>query len=139
MVRKATLADIGKIKALIEENLDKLLPRETDEIEQLINSFYVWEENGEVHGCCCLEIYSKKIAEIRTVAVREKYRHHGIGSALIQAALDEGKSRDILEIMVVTSSLDYFASLGFSTCMNEKYAMFWSEKNRTPMGAKKPE
>ncbi len=139
MIRAATLKDVEGIEALITENLDKLLPRETGEIEQLINSFYVWEEKGEVVGCCCLEIYSKKIAEIRTVAVRSTHRNHGIGTALVKAALEDGRQKGIYEIMVVTSSLDYFAGLGFSTCMNEKYAMFWSDKNKTPTGAKKPD
>lgn len=129
MIRSATQSDIPRIQALINQNLDKLLPRETDEIERLIDSFYVYEDGGELVGCCCLEVYSKKIAEIRTVAVNKDYRNRGIGTELIKAALEEGKRRNIYEIMVVTSSLDYFASLGFSTCMNEKYAMFWSEKN----------
>ena len=131
MIRSADIKDIPRIEALINENLDKLLPRETGEIEQLINSFYVYELDGDIQGCCCLEVYSKKIAEIRTVAVRERYRGRGIGSALVKHALEEGKRRNIYEIMVVTSSLEYFAGLGFDTCMNEKYAMFWSEKNAT--------
>jgi N-acetylglutamate synthase-like GNAT family acetyltransferase len=129
MIRAATLRDIPQILSLINENLDKLLPRETEEIEQLIPCFFVEEIDSRIVGCCCLEVYSKKIAEIRTVAVSKDYRNQGIGTKLIQAALDEGKKRNIYEIMVVTSSLDYFAGLGFSTCMNEKYAMFWSEKN----------
>ena len=131
MIRSADIKDIPRIEALINENLDKLLPRETGEIEQIINSFYVYELDGDIQGCCCLEVYSKKIAEIRTVAVRSSYRNRGIGSELIQHALEEGKRRNIYEIMVVTSSLDFFAGLGFSTCMNEKYAMFWSEHNKT--------
>jgi N-acetylglutamate synthase-like GNAT family acetyltransferase len=129
MIRAATASDIPQILSLINENLDKLLPRETEEIEQLIQCFYVEEIDSRIVGCCCLEVYSKKIAEIRTVAVSKDFRNQGIGTKLVQAALEEGKKRNIYEIMVVTSSLDYFAGLGFSTCMNEKYAMFWSEKN----------
>lgn len=129
MIRSATIHDVTPILDLINENLDKLLPRETEEIEQLIPCFYVYEVNGRIVGCCCLEVYSKKIAEIRTVAVSKDFRNQGIGTKLVQAALEEGKRRNIYEIMVVTSSLEYFAGLGFSTCMNEKYAMFWSEKN----------
>jgi amino-acid N-acetyltransferase len=129
MIRAATANDIPQILSLINENLDKLLPRETEEIEQLIHCFYVDEIDSRIVGCCCLEVYSKKIAEIRTVAVSKDFRNQGIGTKLVQAALEEGKKRNIYEIMVVTSSLDYFAGLGFSTCMNEKYAMFWSEKN----------
>lgn len=137
MIRAADIKDIPRIEALINENLDKLLPRETGEIEQLISCFYVYELDGDVQGCCCLEVYSKKIAEIRTVAVRSSYRGKGIGTALVKHALEEGKRRNIYEIMVVTSSVDYFAGLGFSTCMNEKYAMFWHEDNETRETQKK--
>jgi amino-acid N-acetyltransferase len=131
MIRKAETSDIEAIQELINQNLDKLLPRETAEIEQLVNSFFVYEYQGRIVGCSCLEVYSKKIAEIRTVAVHPDFRCKGIGTELVLAALDEGRSRNIYEIMVVTSSLDYFAGLGFSTCMNEKYAMFWSPHNPT--------
>ena len=129
MIRKATQADVPHILALINQNLDTLLPREQGEVDSLVESFFVYEKDRRIIGCSCLEVYSKKIAEIRTVAVDKEFRNQGIGSELINAALEDGKKRNIYEIMVVTSSVNFFAGLGFSTCMNEKYAMFWNESN----------
>lgn len=127
MLRKAKVGDIPAIQTLIHENLDKLLPRETREIEDLIAFFYVVEEDdGQVVGCCCLEVYSPKIAEIRSVAVRSDRRERGYGSDLVHAAVADARQQNIREIMVVTSSLPFFQQLGFSQCLNEKYALFWT-------------
>ena len=126
MIRKANKEDIPKIEALISQNLDKLLPRSNEEISDLIDYFWVAEEEGEVIGCCCLEIYSKKIAEIRSVAVREDLRSHGIGADLVEEAVKEADSRGIAQIMVVTSTPEFFDRLNFKPCLNEKYALFWN-------------
>lgn len=123
--RKATTEDIPGIISLINDNLDKLLPREEPEVERLIDSFFVIEDKGAIVGCACLEVYSRKIAEIRSVAVAGSHREHGLGSLLVQAAIDEGQRRNIKEIMVVTSNLKFFESLNFTSCLNEKYALFW--------------
>lgn len=127
MIRKATEQDIAAIQALISNNPETLLPRTDDEVRDLIPHFFIAvAENGEVVGCCCLEVYSKKIAEIRTVAVLTEHRHHGHGRQLVQAAVDKAREMDIHEIMVVTSSPSFFEQLGFSLCLNEKYALFWT-------------
>ncbi|MCO6430129.1 MAG: GNAT family N-acetyltransferase [Deltaproteobacteria bacterium] len=128
LIRKAVKADIPVIEKLINDNLDKLLPRDVDQIARLIDSFFIAENEGEIVGCCCLEVYSHKIAEIRSVAVRGDVREQGIGSELVRAAVESGNSQGIREIMVVTSNLDFFQKLNFTTCLNEKYALFWNGK-----------
>ena len=125
VIRDATRSDIPAICALIDENADKLLPRETQDIEDLIDSFIVAEEKGKVVGCSCLEIYSKKIAEIRSVAVQEDFRKRGFGSKLVAAAVKRGNDLGIMELLVVTSNPEFFQKLNFTTCLNEKYALFW--------------
>ncbi len=69
MIRKARPEDVTAIQDLIRSNLDKLLPRDDRQILELIESFYVLEEDGEIVGCCCLEIYSPKIAIIKVVRI----------------------------------------------------------------------
>lgn len=125
-IRKASSADIDAIKDLIRANLDTLLPREDTDIEKNINFFFVKEVDGKIVGCCCLEIYSPKIAEIRTVAVAHSCRMNGYGSELVSAAIEEANKSKIKEIMVVTSNPKFFEKLNFSTCLNEKYALFWN-------------
>ncbi|CAG0985928.1 MAG: GNAT family N-acetyltransferase [Anaerolinea sp.] len=124
-LRNAIPEDIPAIQALISRNSDKLLPRSDDEIRELLPTWWVVIENGEVVGTCCLEIYSAKIAELRSLAVRDDCRSKGYGSMLIKRATSEADARKIPQVLVVTSTPDYFAGLDFGPCLNEKYCMFW--------------
>jgi N-acetylglutamate synthase-like GNAT family acetyltransferase len=126
MLRKARPEDVPIIRALIDDNLDKLLPRTEDEIFELLPTFWVAEEGGEIVGCCCLEVYSPKIAEIRSLAVREGYRGQGHGAELVKAATDEAHRRKIQQVFVVTSAKEYFEGLHFGPFLGEKYILFWN-------------
>lgn len=126
MVRRAALPDVDRIVDLINNNLDKLLPRTRDEVIDMLDCFWVSEDDGRVVGCCCLEVYSKKIAEIRSVAVDVEFREKGHGAQLIKAATTEAKQRNIEQVLVVTSTPQYFEQLNFKPCLNEKYALFWN-------------
>jgi amino-acid N-acetyltransferase len=129
MVRFANLEDVPAILRLVHDNSDRLLERTEDEIRALLPTFWVAEEQGEVVGCCCLEIYSPKIAEVRSLVVREDRRHLGYGRQLVRQALSEGQRRGIREILTVTSKLDFFGQLNFRPVLNEKYALFWNGEN----------
>jgi len=126
VIRRAAAQDIDAILSLIDANTDRLVARDPDEVRQLIESFWVAEEDGQIVGCCCLEIYSPKIAELRSLAVRDGYRRRGIGARLTAAAVDEANRRGIPQVLVVTSNRDFFERLNFGSCLNEKYALFWN-------------
>lgn len=127
-LRKATFKDYEGIQRLITDNPDTILPRTKEELLELISSFWVLDDEGEIVGCACLEVYSPKIAEIRTVAVRSDKRGLGYGGILVNAAVEEAKQRHIKEVLVITSSPEWFRKLNFGSCLNEKYAMFWNGK-----------
>jgi amino-acid N-acetyltransferase len=131
-LRRATPADIHPILQLIAAHPHQLLPRPREEVEQLIDTFWVMEEDGELAGCCCLEIYSPKIAEVRSLAVRETSRGHGYGARLVEAAVAEARRRGIPQILVVTSNVEFFGRLNFQTCLNEKYALFYEDRDGAP-------
>jgi amino-acid N-acetyltransferase len=126
VIRRATGQDIDAILSLINTNTDRLLPRDRDELAQLIDSFWVADEDGDIVGCCCLEVYSPKIAELRSLAVRESHRRRGLGAQLTAAAVDEANRRGIPQVLVVTSNREFFERLNFGSCLNEKYALFWN-------------
>jgi amino-acid N-acetyltransferase len=131
ILRKASAADVPNIQVLIGENLDKLLPRTDQELLELIDMMWVVEDNGEIVGCCCLEIYSSKIAELRSLAVKQTKRGHGYGRMLCEAAVAEAESRNIRQVLVVTSTPEFFEDNGFGACLNEKYALFWHGVGRS--------
>lgn len=132
MIRPACENDIPAILQLIHDNNDHLLERTPEEVRGLLPTFWVAEVENQVVGCCCLEIYSKKIAEVRSLVVRTDMRRHGIGRGLVLAAVAEAKSRGIAEILTVTGELAFFEELNFRTCLNEKYALFWSDPSKHP-------
>ena len=129
MLRKATSADIPAIQNLINANLDTLLPRTDDDIRELLHTFWVIDDDGEIVGCCCLEIYSRKIAELRSLAVRKDCRGKGYGEQLVKVVVEEARKRRIRQILVVTSTREFFEKLNFGPALDEKYALFWSGKN----------
>ncbi len=124
-IRKATRTDIPAIKELVAANPETILARSDEELGALIDGFWVAEHENTVVGCCCLEVYSPKIAEIRTVIVHESVRGMGFGAALVKVAADEAERQSIREVMVVTSSPEYFNKLGFGECLHEKWALFY--------------
>jgi amino-acid N-acetyltransferase len=125
-LRIAKLQDIPEILALIEANRDHLLPRTEAELRESIQNSWVIDLEGEILGCVILDVYSPKIAEIRSLAVRKDQRGRGFGKLLVEAAVAEGHSRGIREIMAITSTPQFFESLSFGFSPNEKYAVFWN-------------
>ncbi len=129
MLRKATPTDIPAVQQLIKSNLDKLLPRTDHELLELLDTLWVIDEQGEIVGCCCLEVYSAKIAELRSLAVRDDCRGKGYGALLVETAVTEARRRNVRQVLVVTSNREFFERMNFGLCLNEKYALFWSGKS----------
>ncbi|MEM6281609.1 MAG: GNAT family N-acetyltransferase [Chloroflexota bacterium] len=126
-IRKAIPADIPGVKTFIESFIEggEVLPRTLEEIEDLLPTFFVATLNGEIVGCVTLEIYSRKLAEIRSLCVSPKVQGRGIGKRLVQTCVRLARQRDIYEIMVITHSEDFFKNLGFDyTLPNLKKALF---------------
>ncbi|NDC38010.1 MAG: GNAT family N-acetyltransferase [Proteobacteria bacterium] len=124
-LRLATVQDIPAILSLIAENPDVLLPRTTAEMQELLETTWVVEQGRTVMGCCCLEIYSKKICEVRTLAVAKGQQGKGYGRLLVNAAVAEANRRGVPQILTITSALGFFERLGFGACLKEKYALFF--------------
>lgn len=126
MIRKAKSEDVKVIHSLLlaEVPSGKVLQRSLKELRRTVGNFFVCEENGEVVGCCSLEIYSQKIAEIRSFVVALEYRNKGIGSELVRKCLDEAKEKKIYQVLSITDKGNLFERFGFRTKMNEKQAMF---------------
>ncbi|MFN8527444.1 MAG: GNAT family N-acetyltransferase [Anaerolineae bacterium] len=129
LVRLAQRADIPAISDMIRPYVDegKLLERTYAEFEDLLPTFFVAvaEENGEIVGCAALEIYSRKLAEIRSLAVKATAQGRGVGKMLVDACVALAKERGILEVMAITSSDGFFQSCGFDyTLPGAKRALF---------------
>jgi amino-acid N-acetyltransferase len=127
-VRLAKKDDIDEIASCIAPFVEKgkILPRALPELELLIPNYVVAECAGQIVGCVVLEIYSKKLAEIRSLVVKSDFQGSGLGKLLVQACLDRAKKEEILEVMAITSQDKFFQSCGFDfTLPGEKKALFF--------------
>lgn len=126
-VRPARAGDAQAITDLIEPfvRAGTLLRRSRDEIRDLIPTGFVAECGGKLVGFAALEIYSAKLAELRSLAVVGDQQHLGLGSQLVAACVDLAARRNILEVMAITSSEEFFLGCGFDfTLPGEKKALF---------------
>ena len=103
----------------------KLLPRTEAELEWLVTQGFIAESDGQIVGFAALEIYSPKLAEVRSLAVSETVRGQGVGKRLVEACINRARERQILEVMAISSAEDFFRSCGFNfTLPDEKKAFF---------------
>ena len=133
-IRSAATGDIPAIAELIKPFVDEgsLLERTFDEFEELLPNFFVAvDENDVIVGCAALEIYSRKLAEIRSLAVSSDVQGQGVGRRLVNACVERARERNILEIMAITASDAFFQSCGFDyTLPSLKRAVFLQTRDR---------
>ncbi|MBL8146016.1 MAG: GNAT family N-acetyltransferase [Anaerolineae bacterium] len=127
-IRAGRAEDVPGIILLIQSYVDegKLLARTLNEIDELLPNFFVAATgDGEIIGCAALEIYSPKLAEIRSLAVSREAQRLGVGRRLVNACVERARLRKVLEVMAITSSDSFFQSCGFDyTLPGEKRALF---------------
>ncbi len=132
-VRLARREDVAAIRALIEPHVStgRLLQRATEEIEYLLPTFVVAERDGAVVGCAALEIYSSRLAEVRSLAVTDALRGQGVGRRLVEACVKIARERQVMEVMAITSNEAFFRAVGFDfTLANERKALFVNPQER---------
>ena len=125
-VRREDLAGLADfIQPFVSEG--RLLPRTTEELEELVYNGFVAKVDGRLIGFAALEIYSRKLAEIRSLAVVPECQGKGVGRLLVEECVERARKRDVLEVMAITSSEVFFRSCGFDfTLPGEKKALFIS-------------
>jgi amino-acid N-acetyltransferase len=127
VVRPAHRDDIPHLQDLVHRFVmaNRLLPRTECELNDLIPFGFVAIVDDRVVGFAALEVYSSKLAEIRSLAVHEDYQGRGIGRSLVRCCVELAHSRNILEVMAVTSTDQFFKNCGFDfTLPGEKKALF---------------
>ena len=125
-MKREDLAGLAEfIQPFVSEG--RLLPRTTEELAELVYNGFVAKVGGRLIGFAALEIYSRKLAEIRSLAVIPEFQGKGVGRLLVEECVERARKRDILEVMAITSSEVFFRSCGFDfTLPGEKKALFIS-------------
>lgn len=119
-VRPAQAGELASIRRLI-----RLYPGELvqDELPR-ISSFFVAESDGSIVGCCALQVYSRRLAEVRSLAVHPDFRGKGIAAQLVDACRRRGAERKVRQLFAVTSEPGFFEGCGFTVHTGWKTAVF---------------
>lgn len=117
-ILKPTLADIKEMRQILSPEVKNgmILERSEDEMANAIRSYIVAKDkqSSEIAGFCALYVYSCELAEVRSLVVKDSYRACGLGSTLVQKAVQEGRELGIKEVLVLTYRAKLFQRLGFA-------------------------
>jgi RNA 3'-terminal phosphate cyclase (ATP) len=121
-VRRAHAGDGPAIQRILAQfaTRGQVLPRTLNEVYRNLRDFVVGEIGGEVVGVCALSLYWEDLAEVRSLAVLETHGGSGLGSALVQACMDEAAALGIRRVFALTYRQRFFERLGFRVIEKEE-------------------
>jgi amino-acid N-acetyltransferase len=134
-VRKATIRDIHDILELINSYAADgvMLPRTEFEMAENIRDFWVCFDGGVLLGCGALHFYTPTTAEVRSLAVRQEAKGHGVGRAIVEKLEEEARENDLEAIFAFTYVFAFFHKLGFEeTERGELPLKVWKDCLRCP-------
>lgn len=114
-VRKAVMRDIAPILDIINGYAAKgvMLPRTEFEMSEHIRDFSVVAAGNRLLGCGALHFYSPTMGEIRSLAVAEDAKTHGVGRRLVEALVKEAADYSLNAVFAFTYVEDFFRKVGF--------------------------
>jgi len=114
-VRKAAMRDIRPILGIINDYAARgqMLPRTEFEMSEAIRDFTVVTSGKDLLGCGALHFYSPTLAEIRSLAVVEKAKTHGVGRKVVEALIAEAEQYELDAVFAFTYVVEFFRKVGF--------------------------
>jgi len=115
LYRKATLGDAEEIYELANYYAEKgeMLSRSRHQIYENIRDFIVAEDGGAVVAMGALHVMWSDLAEVRTVAVSERYKREGIGYRIVGDLVEEGRMLGVKKVFALTYQPEFFGACGF--------------------------
>jgi len=115
MIRKAKVADIKQIYNLITKFAikEEMLRRSLSELYDNVRDFFVFEESGEIFGCCALHVMWEELGEIRSLAVKTEEQGKRIGVKLVEACIGEMSQIGLNKVFALTYKPEFFEKKGF--------------------------
>ena len=109
-LRSATHADLGQVERLLAASGLPL-----DGVADALPAFVVAQHGDAIVGVAGLEVCCDN-ALLRSVAVADEWRSHGLGRALVTRMISEAEARGIRALYLLTTTAErYFPSFGFRT------------------------
>lgn len=112
---KAKISDAKAIYSLINyyAEQDRMLFRSLADIYENLQSFLVAELDGNVVGCCALQIIWSDLAEIKSLAVDQAHKDKGIGKMLVNAVIEQASQLGLPRVFALTLDTVFFERLDF--------------------------
>ena len=125
IIRKACFSDGPAIFRRIKAHPNELVPRPLSDILLNIDRFLVAELKGDIVGTASWSVLPEldpgktPSIEIQSVSVRDDLQKHGLGRQLVEAAIARVAEFKPDQIIVLTFTPKFFASLGFAPVSKE--------------------
>ncbi len=112
---KPKLEDVDQIFDLIEYFSRKglILKRSKENITERIREFFCVKDGGVTVGVASLRLYFPYLAEVRTIAISEKYQGMNLGRRLVEACIEEARLLGVKDVFALTFKTGFFLKLGF--------------------------
>ncbi|MHC4159201.1 MAG: N-acetyltransferase [Planctomycetota bacterium] len=133
--RGANISDAKAIYSLINSyaEYDKMLFRPMADIYENLQSFIVAELDGNVLGCCALQIIWSDLVEIKSLAVDETNTGTGVGKMLVAAAIEHAQKLGLPRVFALTLTPNFFEKMGFKVVERDSLPMkVWSDCAKCP-------
>ena len=99
-----------------------VLARDEADIRSYLGNFLVARQtDGSLAACVALRDFGDGLQEIRSLVVAEHICGQGLGTAMIQAALDKARQRRATRVLVLTLRPNLFLRLGFNIVDKEQF------------------
>ena len=79
-------------------------------------------------GCVSLDIYNKKLAEVRSLVVKPPWEKRMIASSLVRQCLKTARRYGVYEVLVITDRERLFRRFGFREELHGQKALFYRLK-----------
>lgn len=135
IVRDAIIQDVKAMHALIScyAEYDRMLFCSLSELYERIHSFKVAEDDGQVVGCCALGVLWEDLAEVKSLAVDQRYFGKKVGSLLVSACLEKARSLGLHRVFTLTLEPVFFEKNGFKRVDRQSLPMkVWSDCAQCP-------
>jgi len=135
-LRTARLRDVPAILALLNEHVRRgeVLPRSPESISSTIGEWVVAEDNAGILACGSLLHYTLTLAEVRSLAVHDRAKGQGWGSAIVQALIQKARQQPIPTLFTLTRAVTFFRRQGFAVTGKEHYPQkVWKDCHICPL------
>ena len=118
---KPNITNIDEMQELVKEDVinGNILLRTNDEMANTIRSYIIVKVDDKLAGFVALNIYSKNLAEVRSLIISKKFRGLKLGRKLIKACIKEARGYKLKQLLALTYEEGFFKSLDFELIEKE--------------------